>query len=212
MRKSIFLLLAMVLMLSGCGILYPPPTKTTTLENGTVITEPSTDASGFFESKNLSNFYAMEMNRVDKHSAVVEKKIAALQEAGRTMLNEAQTQGEKLLASVVTSLQVNAIPVDPPPSGIKPPVILADFANVNLVPILTLAGNLWLRSGDMSNSGNDSPSLNNSGNGNTINYMSPNSFNPSYNLSGEASGTFNIGTYNITDSSSTDKSTTTSLF
>ena len=227
MRTLGFLLfLVATLSFSGCAAvdnLYPPPNKITESVdkdgNPVKVTEPAyrpaVDTGGFFESKNLSNFYNYQGKRSDNHKESAENKVAAINANAIKAAEKAATNTEVVLIYLLAGQQIAAISVDPPPDGLKPPATMADIFGQNFTNWANLGLNIYSAYKNNTNTNStadDSPTINLTGNGNYFNYKSPNSFNPTYTISGESSGTWDTNKYQFDDHSTESKSTSTSLF
>jgi len=174
--KGIFAVLAMAVLLGGCGLTGGQQMKTTritvdpdTKVKTTVIEEPMQQtAGGFWKSENLEEHYKFETARTSAHNASVDKKVEAIsQNVAHVMALNGPTPTEKLLVGVIGTLSINQIPTSPGPSGVKPPSTIVDFANGNAINLGNLMLNAWgVFGGDRGSEDNDTTTdIVNSGDG-----------------------------------------------
>lgn len=110
------------------------------------VTTQSLDAAGnpvttttersFFASENLETYYQHEDRRVDKHTAIAEKKIDAIQENGRSRTYSTPT--EATLGSIIDSLLIASIRESAPPPANPAPKTMGDYLGPQAVPLLQL--------------------------------------------------------------------------
>ena len=131
-------ILCLVLGMAGCG---STRTTYTTDKLGTPV--QTTEERSFFASENLSDHYKVVEKKSENHLAAVNAKLDALKEniaARMTTIKMSAT--EAVLMSVIDSMQIAAIPVDPPPDS-KAPKTMADVLDTNLLGLANLGVNLY---------------------------------------------------------------------
>jgi len=174
--RGILVVLAMVVLLGGCGLTGGQQMKTTritvdpdTKVETTVIEEPvQQTAGGFWKSENLEEHYKFETARTAAHNASVSTKVSAIsQNVAHVMALDGPTPTEKLLVGVIGTLSINQIPTSPGPSGVKPPSTVVDFANGNAINLGNMILNAWgVFGGGHGNNDNDTTTdIVNSGDG-----------------------------------------------
>lgn len=186
-RNYLLLSLLCFSLLVGCAA----PTKTTTttstdpatLAKTVTVTEEPEKETGLWESENLNNYYDMVKFTAKECRGMISTQANAIL---KTSNNVEYTKTEAVMMSVIQSQQIANLKCDP--LNIKPPTVLADWANQNLLGILNFSLLAYKTFGSDPTENNDSPSLTNNGSGNIF-FNSDGNMNPSYNL--EAGETVN---------------------
>ncbi len=180
MTRSFVVILAVLLLLSGCA-------QTTTVKLDPVTQQPvTTTKAGFFASENLQAHYAFETARSDNHAQVAQAKIDFIRQNGLARAGTYSSPTEQLQSNIIDSLLVGQIQTAPPPSGLQPPKTLADALDRNLTSWLGLGlqgyGLLRDRGGDVS--ADSSQHIINSGSGDLF-FEAHDNKNPTYTLSAQ---------------------------
>jgi len=158
-KLGLLILSFLLLLLSGCALLNPPQTKTTRISidpdtkvETTIIEEPvAQTAGGFWKSDNLAAHYDFEKARNESHEKAVDKKTSAIVANTAQMMRLSDVSDtEKLLAGIISNMQIDKIQTSPAPSGVKTPTTVVDFANGNAINL----GNLFLNGWSVIKGGN----------------------------------------------------------
>jgi len=179
MSFSAVVMIMLLAALSGCSSIPgygTGPMKTTkitvdpdTKVETTVIEEPVVQtAGGFFESKNLSNYYAYKDKREDNHKANVKILSADIRALAEMAVAKSQTSAEAVLSAMNGALLIAQIDPSPAPTGEKPPTTISDFFTVNAGVILNSIFQGWniIENHNRSSNSQSAITLTNTGDGN----------------------------------------------